>query len=319
VISGAKGLPGVELRHLAALDAVVREGSFARAAAQLGYTQSALSQQVSALERAVGQRLLERRPGRRPLGATEAGTLLLRHAERIVASLHAAEADLAALAEGAAGPLRVGSFQTVGMSILPPLLARFAARWPRVDVALLESVAVDELLGEVESGRLDLSFTALPVDDEPFASVELMRDPYVLIVPADSPLARRDEPPALEELAELPLVGYRYSRYPHDPETHLRTRGVTPRVHFRSDETATLHGLVAAGVGLAVLPRLAVNRDDDRIHALDLGGIIPPRRIGVTWHRDRSRSSAASAFEALAREVCDELAREAAPAAGADR
>ena len=84
------GLLGVELRHLAALDAVVREGGFARAAAELGYTQSALSQQIAALERIVGMPLLERRSGRSPVGTTEAGALVLRHAERILNGLRAA-------------------------------------------------------------------------------------------------------------------------------------------------------------------------------------------------------------------------------------
>src|SRR5215212_738479 len=123
----ANGLTGAELRHLATL---VEEGSFARAADRLGYTQSALSQQIRALERIVGMRLLERRTGRSPLGPTDAGALLLRHADRIAASLHAADADLAALREGTEGTLKVGTFQTVGTGLLPTLLARFAVAHP---------------------------------------------------------------------------------------------------------------------------------------------------------------------------------------------
>src|SRR5207253_143248 len=121
--------PGVELRHFAALRAVAAERSFARAAKQLGYTQSAVSQQIAALERAVGARLLERPRGRNLVEPTEAGELLLRHAERIVASLRAAKADLSALAEGTTGSLRIGTFQSIGMSILPTLLSRFRTAW----------------------------------------------------------------------------------------------------------------------------------------------------------------------------------------------
>src|ERR687891_1848419 len=106
------GWLGVELRHLAALQAVAEEGSFGRAAEHLGYTQSAVSQQIQALERIVGERLVERPGGPRPVSLTEAGELLLRHAEAIVARLSAAQADLAALSAGAAGPLRVGVFQS---------------------------------------------------------------------------------------------------------------------------------------------------------------------------------------------------------------
>jgi molybdate transport repressor ModE-like protein len=94
---------GIEIRHLAALEAVSREGSFHRAAERLGYTQSAVSGQIALLERLVGERLLERPGGRRPVFLTEAGQLLLRHAERIVAHLAAARADLAAVSSGAAG------------------------------------------------------------------------------------------------------------------------------------------------------------------------------------------------------------------------
>src|SRR5262249_32631528 len=148
---------GLDLRHLVALETVARERSFARAAKQLGYTQSAVSQQIAALERATGVRLLERPRGRRVVEPTEAGLLLLRHADRIAASRHAAEADLAALAAGT-GSLTVGSFQSVGMSILPALLSRYRAAWPDVEVTLVESVSATELLRGVEVGELDLSF-----------------------------------------------------------------------------------------------------------------------------------------------------------------
>src|SRR5579864_617499 len=126
------GFLGIELRHLAALEAVGRTQSFGRAARELGYTQSAVSQQIAHLERAVGQRLVDRPGGPKPVTLTEAGTLLLRHADAIVAQLDAAQADMAALAEGAAGPLRVGILQSVGARILPTLLRRFGKDSPPV-------------------------------------------------------------------------------------------------------------------------------------------------------------------------------------------
>src|SRR5918992_4500852 len=131
-IMSANGFLDIELRHLAALQAVAEEGSFGRAATRLGYTQSAVSQQIATLERIVGDKLLERPGGPRPVSLTEAGSLLLRHADAIVARLRAAQADLAALSAGEAGTLRVGTYQSVGQKILPALLQRFAAAWPRV-------------------------------------------------------------------------------------------------------------------------------------------------------------------------------------------
>src|ERR687883_1811718 len=121
---------GVELRHLAALQALAEEGSFGRAAHKLGYTQSAVSQQIATLERVVGERLVERPGGPRPVTLTEAGRILLRHAESIIARLQAAQADLAALSAGDAGSLRVGTFQSVGAKLLPEVMRRFAPSVP---------------------------------------------------------------------------------------------------------------------------------------------------------------------------------------------
>jgi DNA-binding transcriptional LysR family regulator len=297
----------VDLRHLVALEAVARERSFARAAKQLGYTQSAVSQQIASLERATGVRLLERPRGRRVVEPTEAGLLLLRHADRIVASLRAAEADLAALAAGT-GSLAVGSFQSVGMSILPELLSRYRADWPDVEVTLLESVSGTELLRGVEVGELDVSFGVLPLDEDgPFETAELMSDPYVLLVQTGSPLAGREKPPTRQDIAQLPLIGFRHPSG-HGVEAHLRARGIDARFVFRSDESATVQGLVASGFAAAIVPRLTVNLEDTRVRALELGGLIPARTIVLVFHRDRYRSQAGVAFQELARKVCAELA-----------
>lgn len=306
LIMGANLLLGVDLRHLVALEVVARERSFARAARTLGYTQSAVSQQVAALERAVGARLLERPRGRGGVDPTEAGELLLRHAGRIVASLRAAEADLDALVDGSTGSLRIGTFQSIGMSVLPSLLSRFTAGWPEIEITLIESASSAELLEQIERGELDLTFSVLPLDDGPFEFAELMTDPHVLLLPADSPLLGRDGPPTREELGELALVGF-HKCHSHDAEAHLRALGITPRYLFRSDESATVQGLVASGVAAAIVPRLTINLDDQRVRTLDVGWLVPPRTIVVAWHRDRYRSRASHAFQALAREVCADI------------
>jgi DNA-binding transcriptional LysR family regulator len=309
-ITNADHWQGIELRHLLALEAVAREGSFGRAATSLGYTQSAVSQQIAALERIVGERLVERPGGPRPVSLTEAGTLLLRHAEAIVARLAAAQADLAALAEGAAGPLRVGVFQSVGQHILPEVMRRFGAAWPRVEVQLTESASDAELLELVERGELDLTFADVPLTDGPFESLELLRDPYVLVVPADSPLAEREAPPGRNEIARLDLIGHRQCR------SLNQIAGALPglRFVFRSDHNGTVQGLVGAGVGAALVPRLTVDLQDERVAVLELGSRFPPRLIAIAWHRDRYRTPAAHAFVDAAREVCSELEPLAVPA-----
>ena len=113
---------GVEMRHFLALEAVAREGSFGKAATALGYTQSAVSQQIAKLEQLVGHRLVDRPGGPKPVSLTDAGRLLLTHADAIAARVSAAQADLTALADGEAGTLRVGVYQSAGLrpSVSPP-------------------------------------------------------------------------------------------------------------------------------------------------------------------------------------------------------
>src|SRR3954451_18342563 len=148
---------GVEIRHLAALQAVAAERSFGRAAARLGYTQSAVRQQIAPLARVVGEQLIERPGGPRAVSLTEAGTLLLRHADSIVARLQAAQADLTALRSGEAGSLRLGTFQSVGARVLPEVMRRFVADWPQIDVTLVE-LEDDEVAPGIERGEIDVGF-----------------------------------------------------------------------------------------------------------------------------------------------------------------
>jgi DNA-binding transcriptional LysR family regulator len=283
----------VELRHLAALEAIGRTHSFVAAARELGYTQSAISQQIAALERATGAKLVERPGGPRPVTLTEAGTLLLRHADAIVARLDAAEADIAALEEGAAGTLRVGILQSVGARILPGLLRRFREAFPRVEVQVREETAAEDLLRLLEHGELDLTFADLPLPEGPFDSEEVIRDPYVLVVPADDPLASRDSAPPLRELAGVPMIGWRQEGM---PETYLRGRVPDLNVVFRSDDNGTVIGLVAEGLGYAVVPQLVVNPRNPAYVALPFGSRIPARHLAIVWHRDRYKSAAANAF-----------------------
>lgn len=307
-------LRGIELRHLIALHAIAETGSFGRAAITLGYTQSAVSQQLAALERAVGEKLVERPGGPKAVSLTEAGRLLNRHAEAIVGRLEAAQADLSAFAEGAAGPLRVGTYQSVSSRLLPALVRSFKEAWPKVDVQLSESAIDDELEARVERGEVDLSFVMLPVGEGPLEAEQLLVDPYVLIVPTDSPLASRATPPSLREVAQHPLIGYRQCRSMEGIETAIRRVGREPNVVFRSDDNGTVQGLVAAGVGIALVPRLTLQPMDGSLEVIDMSTLLPPRLIGIAWHRDRYRTPAARAFVEAARASCagDALALKAA-------
>ena len=300
---------GVEVRHFAALDAVAREGSFGRAADRLGYTQSAVSQQIATLEKLVGESLVERPGGPRAVSLTEAGRLLLRHAEAIVARLDAARADIAALRAGETGTLRIGTYQSTGARVLPGVMRRFLADWPGIELGLSEPATDPELFAAIESGELDLAFCGRPLPDGPFDAVDLMSDPYVLVVPGDSPLAERKSA-SLDDLGDHVLIGSNTCASGLLVEGELQERGYQIDYGFRSDDNGTVQGLVAAGFGVALMPLLAVPPGDERVRVIRLVPKVPRRVIAVVWHRDRHRSPAARAFIDLAREVSADVERE---------
>jgi molybdate transport repressor ModE-like protein len=299
---------GVEVRHFAALDAVAREGSFGRAAERLGYTQSAVSQQIATLERIVGETLVERPGGPRAVSLTDAGKLLLRHAEAIVARLDAARADITALRAGETGTLRVGTYQSIGARVLPEVMRRFMTDWPGIELGLSEPATDPELYGLIESGELDLAFCSPPLPDGPFEALELMSDPYVLLVPADSALAQRSSA-SLDDLGDHVLIGSSTCASGLVVENELAERGYDLHYAFRSDDNGTLQGLVAAGFGVALVPLLAIAPGDERVRAIRLVPKMPRRAIAVVWHRDRHRSPAARAFAEIAREVSADVER----------
>lgn len=298
-------LADLELRQLVALQAIAEAGSFWAAAERLDRSPSALSQQIATLEAHVGHRLIERSRGRRRVALTEPGRLLVRHADAIVARLRAARADLTAFGVGGIGSLRVGTFQSVGAKILPRALRRFTADWPKIDLQLVEEGTDDELLRRVEHGELDLSFCMQPLPDGPFEATVLMTDPWVLAVPADSDLAR-SRSARIAQLAGRPLVGFKLSRPIAHVEEHLRAEGVKLNVVFRSDDNAIVLGMVAAGVGCALMPFLALEGKDPAIHIVRLRD-MPPRVLALAWHRERYRSPASIAFVERAIQVCRAL------------
>src|SRR5262249_9718670 len=137
---------------------------------------------------------------------TEAGHLLLRHAEAIVARLDAARADMAALRAGETGTLRVGTYQSVGARVLPAVMRRFRGEYPGIALELHQPTTDPALFALGETGELDLAFCGHPLPEGPFETTELMHDPYVLLVPGDHPLARRRSA-SLADVGDLPLVG----------------------------------------------------------------------------------------------------------------
>ena len=168
----------IELRHLAALRAVAEEGAFGAAATKLGYTQSAVSQQIATLERAVGERLIDRPGGPRRVSLTEAGEVLLGHAERVVAGMEAAWADLAGAGRGRRRHAAGGDLpERRRPASCPSLMRRFVDERPGRGGAADRVDLRPGAAGPGRAGRADLTFTVLPIADGPFEAVELMQRP----------------------------------------------------------------------------------------------------------------------------------------------
>lgn len=287
-----------------ALLAVVDTGTFGAAAAELGYTQSAVSQQIAGLERAVGAPLFDRPGGPNHVRLTRLGDVLAGHARAVVARLHAAAADVAAVRAGDRGELRVGIMQSIGVKVLPALLRRFREERPGIDLLPQETWDLPELAFAVEAGRFDLSFAQLPLPEGPFAVRRVLDDPYVLLAPADAPEAG-SESISLRATARLPLIGYTEPQEFADLLHALRRTGTEPTFVFRSNDNPTIQGFVASGLGYALMPRLTVDEDDPEVAVIPSVTGMAPRNLALVWHGDRVLSPAAVRFVELAAEVCD--------------
>jgi DNA-binding transcriptional LysR family regulator len=308
-IMQADDLSGVELRHLRALVAIAETSSFSMAARRLGYAQSAVSQQIAALERIVGTRLVDRPGGPRAVALTEAGVVLAGHANRMLARLSAARADLAALAAGEAGTLRIGTFQSAGARILPDVLSAFRVALPRVALRIVEEHDEARLLEHVTAGDVDVSFVDVALIGAgaaggDFTCVDLVLDAWVLLAPPDSDLPA-DEPVPLARLHGAPLLAWSHSSSIRVLLRELESRGIAPEVVFNTDDNLTLQRLVGAGLGFAVMPGLAVEHGVEAGPALirEIRDDLPPRRIGLVWRAGRVPSRALDTFVAAAREV----------------
>ena len=310
------GKSRLDIQFFVTLDAVARTGSLSAAAKTLGYTQSAVSQQISRLEALVGQRILNRSAGSRTATLTPAGRVLLRHAQSLRATLESAAADIDALSRGLTGILRVGCYESVGGALLPEVLDGFTREFPDVQVALTEVADDGELLDRVDRDDLDLTFVVFPLVEGPFTSRSLAKDPYVLVVREDSDIGGGAGPISLDDHPDLSLITYGPLRSAHSIESRLGRPGYRGQITFRSNHNTTLLRLAAQGYAAAVLPAMAFDPDRGGIVARPLDK-VSPRIVGIAWHEDRPLSTAAAGFIRAAERVAgDWETRTAATLAG---
>ncbi len=295
---------GIEFRHLAALEAIAAAGSFSAAAERLGYSQSAVSGQIATLERLVGARLVARIRGSRGVTLTREGERLVEHARAINARLNAAREDVSALT--AAGPetIRIGTFQSVSQTLLPGVVHELTSSAPPVSASLREDSSVDHLVRMLESGELDVAFVLLPVSGEEIETVEILRDPWLLVVRTDHPLVWQQRSVTANDLSNLPLVAFEQVPTQKVVEGALRAAGANLRIVTRLADYASVLSMTSAGLGCGLVPRLAVEAEagTSRLQGLRFLPIAdqPPRLVALAWRRDRSGDEAVERVVRLA-------------------
>jgi DNA-binding transcriptional LysR family regulator len=263
----------LDVKRLRVLREVSARGSFSAAAEALAYTQSAISQQIAALEREAGTVLVERNA--RGVRLTEAGRALVGHADVILARLADAEAELEAIAGMRGGRLRMVSFATAGATIAPRAIARFRERHPGVEVTLAPHEP-DEGLDCLKVGECDIALTVEagfePISDRAIERHHLLDDPFYLCVGAGHRVATKARV-RLADLAEESWIMGTTGRCPDGRvlERACQGAGFEPRVAFQSDDYNAIQGFVAAGVGVCLIPDLALVavRDDVVIRCLE--------------------------------------------------
>jgi DNA-binding transcriptional LysR family regulator len=299
----------LDLRHLATLAAIAEEGSFGRAAARLGYTQSTVSQQISALEKAVGGALFDRPGGPKPVRITPLGTLVLTHGRDLLAGARAM-ADAVDRFNAGDGRVDIGTFQSVSNVLLPPIVRRLRDEHPGCDIRLVEDESdPPKLLAD-----LDLLFFDGRIDGRGGDAVEhrkLLDDPYLLV-------ARRgdfpDGPVRLAQLHDVPMVAYPPVCDQARVEQTMARRGIRPRIVFRTGGNEAIVSMVRAGLGSAILPRLTVagaNAGSDetlRIH--HLRPALPPREIYLHWNAGRTHSPLAARTIEIAVETASRITQD---------
>jgi DNA-binding transcriptional LysR family regulator len=273
----------LSVQRLKVLREVIAQGSFSEAASVLNYTQSAVSQAIATLEAEAGVPLLER--DRRGVRPTSAGERLNEHAGRILTQLGAAEAELGAIAGITGGELRLASFPTAGATLMPLAIAAFRSAHPDVTLSLVEGEP-EELIPRLRDGEFDLGlifeFEGAGGLGAGLRTTSLFEDPMKLALPKGHRLAGRDRV-TLSDLADEAWVQTsEASACARHVVRICRGAGFEPRVSFESDDYLTVQGLVAAGVGVALIPQLALSQTvsyDIAVRELHPDG--PVRRVVV--------------------------------------
>ena len=292
----------LDVRRLRVLREVARRGSFSAAAEALSFTQPAISRQIAALELEAGTRLVDRRA--RGVRLTPAGELLLGHADVILDRLARAETQLEALAGLAGGRLRLGAFGTANATLIPLAIRAFAAEYPAVELRLVEGWS-SELVARMLAGEVDLAVLATDPAEEEIELEHLMDDPLYVALAADHPLAGE---PALR-MADLRDETWIESHRGASEGALIdaaRSAGFEPRIGIEAGNWLGKQGLVAAGVGITLVPSVALATIREDVVLRSLGGDGPVRRLFLATEACGHRAPAVEPMKAILRTVAAE-------------
>jgi DNA-binding transcriptional LysR family regulator len=288
----------LDVRRKRVLREVAQRGSFSAAAEALSFTQSAVSQQIAALEREAGTTLVERSV--RGIRLTDAGRALVRHTEAILGRLAEAEAELEAIAGLRGGRLRMASFESAGATLMPLAIATFRERHPAVELSLSLAEPMDSV-PKLKSGELEIALSFDPHDvagpgGDSIEHVHLLDDPLYLALAPDHPLAGKRNLRLADLAADAWIEGTPSCACSAMLRRACERAGFAPRIAFESDDYQAIQGFVAAGVGVALIAELALTTVRDDIVIRSLGRETPMRRIHAAALAGGYRSPATTAM-----------------------
>jgi DNA-binding transcriptional LysR family regulator len=286
----------LDVRRMRVLREVAVRGSFSAAAEALSFTQSAISQQIAALERETGTTLVQRNA--RGIRLTEAGEALVRHAEAILARLGEAEAELEAIAGLRGGRLRLASFESAAATLMPLAIAAFRARHPGVELSMVMGEPEDTL-PLLKSGELDLAlgFDSRVRDEvDGIARMHLIQDPMFLVMPNDHPLAHKRNVRIADLADDAWIAGNTDCECNRLINRACAVAGFEPRIAFQTDDYTAMQGFVAAGVGVSLIAELGLTSIRDDIVVRALGREAPVREIYAATLAGAHRTPATQAM-----------------------
>ena len=293
----------MNLRDLKYLVALADHKHFGRAAAACYVSQPTLSTQIKKLEDELGVPLVERAP--RKVMLTPAGRDAAERARRIVAEVEQMKEAARRSQDPEAGTVRLGMFPTLGPYLLPHVVPRIRARFPHLELLLVEEKS-DVLLSRLREGKLDAGLLALPVADDQLHTEFLFEEPFVLAVPESHPLAQRGSL-TLAELSHQQLLLLEDGHCLREQALDVcRLSGANEKSEFRATSLETLRQMVAADVGITLLPTLAVKPPVARspnIHLLGFSDSHPSRRIAMVWRKSSAMSGFLQVFAQVFREL----------------